>query len=81
MSAAFVVTALRVLPSVDAPLAGLFVPRLPDADAILVAVGLVSTMYLCFVLSYAELSCAIPRAGGAFVYADRALGRDVGFVA
>ncbi|MBT8402751.1 MAG: Nramp family divalent metal transporter [Gemmatimonadetes bacterium] len=43
MSAAFVVTALRVLPAVDAPLAGLLVPRLPDADAILVAVGLVGT--------------------------------------
>ncbi|EDM74705.1 probable ethanolamin permease [Plesiocystis pacifica SIR-1] len=47
----------------------------------LVATGIVSVMYLAFVLSYAELSCAIPRAGGAFVYADRALGRDLGFLA
>jgi ethanolamine permease len=47
----------------------------------LAAVGLVSLMYLLFVLSYAELACAIPKAGGAFVYADRALGRDLGFLA
>ncbi|MCA9717919.1 MAG: ethanolamine permease [Myxococcales bacterium] len=46
----------------------------------LVATLLVSTMYLAFVLSYAELSCALPRAGGAFVYADRALGKTWGFV-
>jgi len=45
----------------------------------LVATALVSVMYLAFVLSYAELSCAMPRAGGAFVYADRAFGRTVGF--
>ena len=47
----------------------------------LVATLIVSAMYLAFVLSYAELSCALPRAGGAFVYADRALGRDWGFLA
>lgn len=43
MSATFVATALMVLPSVEAPLAGLVVPRLPDAGALLVAVGLVGT--------------------------------------
>ncbi len=47
----------------------------------LVATLIVTAMYLCFVLSYAELSCAIPRAGGAFVYADRGLGRVWGFIA
>ena len=41
---------------------------------------LVSVMYLCFVFSYAELSCALPKAGGAFVYADRAYGQKFGFV-
>ena len=40
----------------------------------LAATLLVTVMYVCFVLSYAELACALPRAGGAFVYADRALG-------
>lgn len=47
----------------------------------LVATALISVMYLAFVLSYAELSCAIPKAGGAFVYADRAFGRRIGFLA
>lgn len=46
----------------------------------LVATVLVTVMYVTFVLSYAEISNAIPRAGGAFVYADRAWGRDVGFL-
>jgi ethanolamine permease len=35
---------------------------------------LVTVLYVCFVLSYAELACALPRAGGAFVYAERAFG-------
>ncbi len=38
-------------------------------------------MYVCFTLGYAELSCAIPKAGGVFDYATRALGRDWGFMA
>jgi ethanolamine permease len=37
-------------------------------------------MYTAFSFSYSELACAIPRAGGAFDYAYRALGRDVAFV-
>jgi ethanolamine permease len=31
-------------------------------------------------MSYAELSCAIPKAGGAFVYANRALGSELGYL-
>jgi ethanolamine permease len=38
-------------------------------------------LYTAFTFSYAELSCAIPRAGGAFDYARKALGEDVGFIA
>ncbi|MCW3124578.1 MAG: eat [Bacteroidetes bacterium] len=37
-------------------------------------------MYSAFSFSYSELACAIPKAGGAFDYAQRALGRDIGFV-
>lgn len=37
-------------------------------------------LYLTFTFSYTELACAIPKAGGAFDYATRALGRDVGFI-
>jgi ethanolamine permease len=47
----------------------------------LVATGIVTVMYVCFVLSYAELAAAIPRAGGVFVYSQRALGAFAGFVA
>lgn len=36
-------------------------------------------MYLAFTFSYTELACAIPRAGGAFDYAMRALGKNWGF--
>jgi ethanolamine permease len=37
-------------------------------------------MYAAFSFSYSELACAIPKAGGAFDYAERALGKDAGFV-
>lgn len=47
----------------------------------LAATLLVSVMYVAFVLSYAELACALPKAGGAFVYATRALGPEAGFFA
>ncbi|MDB4975526.1 MAG: ethanolamine:proton symporter, family, partial [Myxococcaceae bacterium] len=47
----------------------------------LLATLLVTLMYSGFALSYAELACALPRAGGAFVYATRAYGRRVGSVA
>lgn len=38
-------------------------------------------MYVTFTFSYAEMACAIPKAGGAFDYTTRALGKDIGFVA
>ncbi len=38
-------------------------------------------MYLTFTFCYTELACAIPRAGGAFEYATRGLGKDLGFLA
>lgn len=41
---------------------------------------LVSILYFSFVFSYAELSCALPKAGGAFVYATAAFGEKVGFL-
>ncbi len=47
----------------------------------LVALFFVTLLYIAFVLSYAELACAIPRAGGAFVYALRALGPKFGVLA
>lgn len=47
---------------------------------LLVAFVLVTVMYVAFVLSYAELACAIPRAGGGFVYALRGLGKFGGFL-
>jgi ethanolamine permease len=37
-------------------------------------------MYTAFSFSYTELACAIPKAGGAFDYAYRALGKDVAFI-
>ena len=47
---------------------------------LLVATGAVTILYIAFVLGYAELSCALPKAGGAFVYASRAFGPNIGFV-
>lgn len=47
---------------------------------LLVATGLVTVLYTAFVLGYAELACALPKAGGAFVYTTRAFGEHVGFV-
>jgi len=46
-----------------------------------VATFFIIILYVCFTFSYAELACAIPRAGGAFDYARRALGKDWGFIA
>src|SRR5687768_17914796 len=48
---------------------------------LLAATAIVTVLYVCFVLAYAELACAIPRAGGAFVYAARAFGPTAGFAA
>jgi ethanolamine permease len=41
----------------------------------------ITVMYVLFTFSYCELACAIPKAGGAFDYANRALGPNLGFVA
>jgi ethanolamine permease len=46
----------------------------------LLATLVATLLYVSFVLGYAELSCAIPRAGGAFVYAQRAFGEKTAFV-
>lgn len=46
-----------------------------------IATFFIIILYITFTFSYTELACAIPRAGGAFDYANKALGRDLGFVA
>lgn len=46
-----------------------------------IATFFIMLMYVTFSLSYSELACAIPKAGGAFDYAMRALGPQWGFVA
>src|SRR5664279_1438060 len=46
-----------------------------------VATFFIIILYTCFTFSYAELAAAIPKAGGAFDYTHRALGRDLGFLA
>lgn len=46
-----------------------------------IATFFIIILYVTFTFSYAELACAIPRAGGAFDYATRALGKDWGFIA
>lgn len=45
------------------------------------AVFFIIIMYVTFTFSYTELACAIPKAGGAFDYATRTLGKDLGFIA
>lgn len=45
-----------------------------------VATFFIIIMYLTFTFSYTELACAIPKAGGAFDYAIRALGKNWGFL-
>lgn len=46
-----------------------------------IATGIVIVLYACFSFSYAELACAIPKAGGVFDYANKAFGDHVGFIA
>ncbi|MEP7251412.1 MAG: ethanolamine permease [Ginsengibacter sp.] len=46
-----------------------------------IATFFIIIMYGTFTFSYAELACAIPKAGGAFDYANRAFGKDLGFIA
>ena len=45
-----------------------------------IATFFIIIMYVTFTFSYTELACAIPKAGGAFDYADNAYGRDFGFL-
>src|ERR1051325_3174106 len=40
---------------------------------LLLATVVVTVLYVSFVLGYAELACALPRAGGVFVYPSRAV--------
>src|SRR5258705_1044658 len=47
---------------------------------LVIATVAVTVLYSTFVLGYAELACALPRAGGAFVYTSRAFGPHVGFL-
>jgi len=46
-----------------------------------IATACIALLYITFTFSYAELSCAIPKAGGAFDYCRKALGDDWGFIA
>jgi len=46
-----------------------------------VATFFIIILYVTFTFSYCELACAIPKAGGAFDYAHRALGKNLGFIA
>src|SRR6476469_5912465 len=46
-----------------------------------IATFFIIIMYVTFTFSYTELACAIPKAGGGFDYANRALGKDWGFLA
>ncbi|NLR79864.1 ethanolamine permease [Chitinophaga eiseniae] len=46
-----------------------------------IATVVIMLMYVTFTFSYAELACAIPKAGGVFDYANRAMGKDIGFIA
>lgn len=45
-----------------------------------IALFFIIILYITFTLSYTELACSIPKSGGAFDYASRAFGRDVGFI-
>lgn len=46
-----------------------------------IATFFIIILYVTFTFSYTELACAIPKAGGAFDYADHALGSNWGFIA
>lgn len=46
-----------------------------------IATVFIILMYVTFTFSYTEMACAIPRAGGAFEYAHRGLGKHLGFIA
>jgi len=46
-----------------------------------IATFFIIIMYFTFTFSYTEMACAIPKAGGAFEYANRGLGKHLGFIA
>jgi ethanolamine permease len=46
-----------------------------------IAIVFIILLAITFTFSYTELACAIPKAGGVFDYATRALGKDMGFIA
>ena len=46
-----------------------------------IATFFIIILYSTFTFSYAELAAAIPKAGGAFDYARRSMGNDLGFIA
>ncbi|KIO77765.1 ethanolamin permease [Pedobacter lusitanus] len=46
-----------------------------------IATATIAIMYVTFTFSYAELACSIPKAGGVFDYANRAMGKNMGFIA
>lgn len=46
-----------------------------------VATIFIIVMYVAFTFSYTEMACAIPKAGGAFDYAMKGLGKNWGFFA
>jgi len=46
-----------------------------------IATFFIIILYVCFSFSYAELACYLPKAGGVFDYANKALGKEWGFVA
>lgn len=46
-----------------------------------IATFFIIILYVCFSFSYSELACYIPKAGGVFDYAHRAMGKKVGFIA
>jgi ethanolamine permease len=46
-----------------------------------IATFFVMIMYIAFTFSYTELACAIPKAGGAFDYANLTLNHHIGYIA
>ncbi len=46
-----------------------------------IATFFIIILYICFTFSYTELACAIPKAGGVLDYANRGLGKELGFIA
>jgi ethanolamine permease len=46
-----------------------------------IATFFIIILYITFTFSYSELACSIPKAGGVFDYARRAMGKDWGFIA